>query len=112
MNFSNQHQILYFPECNLAPWGQHRRNVRKVSRQSPVISGNLNVLFKAEKHRRIKTFWLRCIFCFAVTVNKNFCKFASPEKNDDGKTQAKPDRWIMGELIKLISRSTENKMDV
>lgn len=78
----------------------------------PWVSGNLNVLFKAEKHGSMKTFWLRCIFCFAVMVNKIFCKFALPEKNDDGKMQAKADRWIMGELIKLISRSTEKKMDV
>lgn len=76
------------------------------------ISGNLNVLFKAEKQRSMKTFWLRCIFCFVVIVNKNNCKFASPENKDDGKMQAKADRWIMGELIKLISRSTKNKMDV
>lgn len=38
--------------------------------------------------------------------------FAPPEKNDDSRIQAKADRRIMGELIKLISRSTKNKMNV
>lgn len=53
------------------------------------ISGNLNVLFKAEKHGNMKTFWLSHIFCFAVIVNKIFCKFALPEKDDDGKCRLK-----------------------
>lgn len=74
------------------------------------ISGNLNALFKAEKYRSMKTFWLRYILCLEVVVKKNFLHHL--KKNDDGKMQAKVERWIMGELIKLISRSTKNKINV
>lgn len=73
------------------------------------ISGNLNALSKAERYRSVKTFWIRCSLCLAVVVKKNCC---ITWKNDDGKMQAKVDRWVIRELIKLISRSTKKKTNV
>lgn len=67
MNFSKQHQkYCIFLNVILLLGASIERMYAKFQGNPLRILGDLDVLFKAEKHGDMKTFWLRCTFCYAV----------------------------------------------